>query len=104
MPAALAAVIAAVDAELVVVSYNDEAWLTLDDLVDMCSVDGRHVEVLAFDSKRYVGAQIGIHNPKGERVGAGLAPPQHRADRRLGTSTSGPQRDATTRSRHYPPE
>ena len=34
MPAALAAVIAGVDAELVVVSYNDEAWLTLDDLVD----------------------------------------------------------------------
>jgi adenine-specific DNA-methyltransferase len=69
MPAALAAVIAGVDAELVVVSYNDEAWLTLDDLVDMCCVDGRHVEVLTFDSKRYVGAQIGIHNPKGERVG-----------------------------------
>jgi adenine-specific DNA-methyltransferase len=28
-----------------------------------------HVEVLSFDSRRYVGAQIGIHNPKGERVG-----------------------------------
>jgi len=25
--------------------------------------------VLAFDSKRYVGAQIGIHNPQGEKVG-----------------------------------
>ena len=24
---------------------------------------------LAFDSKRYVGAQIGIHNPAGEKVG-----------------------------------
>ena len=24
---------------------------------------------LAFDSRRYVGAQIGIHNPKGEKVG-----------------------------------
>jgi adenine-specific DNA-methyltransferase len=35
----------------------------------MCSVGGRHVAVLGFDSKRYVGAQIGIHNPKGERVG-----------------------------------
>ena len=29
----------------------------------------RTVEVLAFDSTRYVGAQIGIHNPAGERVG-----------------------------------
>jgi adenine-specific DNA-methyltransferase len=28
-----------------------------------------HVEVLAFDSKRYVGAQIGIHNPSGVKVG-----------------------------------
>ncbi len=69
MPAALASVIAAVDAELVVVSYNDEAWLTAGDLVDMCAVGGRHVEVLSFDSRRYVGAQIGVHNPKGERVG-----------------------------------
>jgi len=25
--------------------------------------------VLAFDSKRYVGAQIGIHNPEGKKVG-----------------------------------
>ena len=25
--------------------------------------------MLDFDSRRYVGAQIGIHNPKGERVG-----------------------------------
>ena len=25
--------------------------------------------MLSFDSRRYVGAQIGIHNPKGERVG-----------------------------------
>ena len=41
---------------------------SLDDLVDMCSARG-HVEVLAFDAPRYVGARIGIHNPRGERVG-----------------------------------
>jgi adenine-specific DNA-methyltransferase len=40
----------------------------VDDLVDMAACRGR-VEVLAFDSKRYVGALIGIHNPKGEKVG-----------------------------------
>jgi len=28
------------------------------------------VEVIEKDFKRYVGAQIGIHNPKGEKVGA----------------------------------
>jgi len=70
MPAALASVIANVDAALVVVSYNDESWLSADDLVDMCAAGGRHVEVLEFDSRRYVGALIGIHNPRGERVGS----------------------------------
>lgn len=68
MPDALRRTIADVRAPLVVVSYNDESWVDLADLVDMCSVHG-HVEVLAFDSRRYVGAQIGIHNPAGEKVG-----------------------------------
>jgi adenine-specific DNA-methyltransferase len=27
------------------------------------------VATLAFDSRRYVGAQIGIHNPEGRKVG-----------------------------------
>jgi adenine-specific DNA-methyltransferase len=69
MPAALRATIAAVDAEVVIVSYNNESWVSIDDLRDMCSVHG-DVVALAFDSKRYVGAQIGIHNPDGEKVGA----------------------------------
>ncbi len=68
MPAALAEVIAAVDARLVVVSYNNEGWVSLDDLRDMCGVHGR-VETLAFDSRRYIGAKIGIHNPRGAKVG-----------------------------------
>jgi adenine-specific DNA-methyltransferase len=68
MPKALRQVIADVEAEVVVVSYNNESWVSLEDLVEMCSVHG-HVGVLAFDSKRYVGAQIGIYNPSGEKVG-----------------------------------
>ncbi len=68
MPDALRRVVADVRARVVVVSYNDEAWVTAEELRDMCSVHG-HVEVLSFDSRRYVGAQIGIHNPQGERVG-----------------------------------
>lgn len=68
MPEALAGTIASVDAEIVVVSYNDESWVALDDLRDMCAVHG-DVEVLAFDSKRYIGAQIGIHDPQGNKVG-----------------------------------
>jgi adenine-specific DNA-methyltransferase len=69
MPAALADVIAAVDARLVIVSYNDEAWVSIEDLESMCAARGGAVCTLEFDSKRYVGAQIGIHNPRGERVG-----------------------------------
>ncbi|MGH8977997.1 MAG: DNA adenine methylase [Acidimicrobiia bacterium] len=69
MPCALNHVIGSVDARLVVVSYNDEAWVSIDDLRAMASARGGAVHVLAFDSKRYVGAQIGIHNPRGEKVG-----------------------------------
>ncbi len=68
MPVALRRVISDVRANVVVVSYNDEAWVELEDLIEMCSIHG-WVEVLAFDSKRYVGAQIGIYNPKGAKVG-----------------------------------
>lgn len=69
MPRALAACIERVDAAVMVVSYNDESWIPLDELIDICRVRGA-VEVLAFDSKRYVGAQIGIHNRQGTKVGA----------------------------------
>ncbi|MHB8293859.1 MAG: DNA adenine methylase [Acidimicrobiales bacterium] len=68
MPQAFRQVIADVRAEVLVLSYNNEAWVTLEELVAMCSRRG-HVGVLAFDSKRYVGAQIGIYNPSGDKVG-----------------------------------
>jgi adenine-specific DNA-methyltransferase len=97
MPTALRDCVKGVDAGVVAVSYNDEAWVSLDELVDMCSARGP-VTVLAFDSRRYVGATIGIHNPAGEKVGrvshvrnteyvvvAGdLSPAQRRAVGRLG--------------------
>jgi adenine-specific DNA-methyltransferase len=69
MPNALRQVVEAVDCRVLVLSYNDEAWVSLDELVEMCSVRGA-VEVLAFPSKRYVGAQIGVYNPAGAKVGA----------------------------------
>jgi adenine-specific DNA-methyltransferase len=64
----LAQVVRDVRAAVVVLSYNDESWIGLDALIEMCRVRG-HVEVLGFPSNRYVGARIGIHNPAGERVG-----------------------------------
>jgi adenine-specific DNA-methyltransferase len=69
MPAALARVIGEVDASVVAVSYNNEAWITIDELEAMCAARGQSVLTLEFDSKRYVGAQIGIHNPDGKKVG-----------------------------------
>jgi adenine-specific DNA-methyltransferase len=69
MAGALARVVGDVRARLLVLSYNDESWVDLQELVEMCRPRG-HVEVLAFTSARYVGARIGIHNPAGERVGS----------------------------------
>jgi adenine-specific DNA-methyltransferase len=69
MPAALMNVIRNVDAELVVVSYNNESWVEIDELEAVCRERGGAVATLAFDSRRYVGAQIGIHNPEGKKVG-----------------------------------
>jgi adenine-specific DNA-methyltransferase len=67
-PEAMARLLGSIRAEVVVVSASDEGWILVDDLVDMVSGRGR-VKVLAFDSARYVGARIGIHNLRGEKVG-----------------------------------
>ena len=65
------------DCDLLVLSYNDESWLELEELEAMCAVRrtpagaaaGREVATLAFDSARYVGARIGIFDPSGRKVG-----------------------------------
>ncbi|HEY6471994.1 MAG TPA: DNA adenine methylase [Acidimicrobiales bacterium] len=69
MPAALASVVQSVDCDLLVLSYNNESWLGLDELEAICSVGRREVATLAFDSTRYVGARIGIFDPSGRKVG-----------------------------------
>ena len=70
MPSAMADLLRRVRADLVVVSYNDESWISGDAMVAALHAAGREcVEVLAFDTKRYVGAQIGIHSPTGQKVG-----------------------------------
>src|SRR5205085_10787504 len=49
MPVALAELIAGVDAELLVVSYNNESWVTIDELREMCEARGDTVRMLAFE-------------------------------------------------------
>lgn len=70
MPAALAEVIAQVRAEVVVVSFSNEGFLPIEALAEMLAVRGRPIEVLAFDTRRYIGSVIGIYSPSGVKVGA----------------------------------
>ncbi len=67
--AAMREVLEGIDARVVVVSFNNEGYLSRDDLVEMLAHRGE-VLVLEHDFKRYVGAQIGIYNPQGAKVGA----------------------------------
>lgn len=69
MPAALADLIGRVKADVVVVSFSNEGFVPLSDLVDMCERRGNPVTVLAFDTRRYIGQQIGVFSPDGRRVG-----------------------------------
>jgi adenine-specific DNA-methyltransferase len=70
MPSALAGLLPRVKAEVVVVSYNNESWITAEAMMDSLRDAGHEdVRMIAFDYKRYVGAQIGIHNPSGQKVG-----------------------------------
>ena len=66
---ALRAVVEAVKAPNLIVSFNDEGYLSREQLVEMLSPRG-HVQVVEIPRPRYVGARIGIHNRKGEKVGA----------------------------------
>ena len=68
MPAALTSVVQSVDCDLLVLSYNNESWLDMDELEQMCEGRGT-VATLTFDSARYVGARIGIFDPSGRKVG-----------------------------------
>ena len=70
MPGAMADLLSRARAEVLVVSYNDESWISPEQMTHALREAGRGcVEVVAFDSKRYVGAQIGVHGPTGEKVG-----------------------------------
>ncbi len=57
-----------VHAKYLLVSFNDEGYFDRETLERMLSSRGR-AEVIEMPFKRYVGAQIGIYNPRGEKVG-----------------------------------
>ena len=52
----------------IVLSFNDEGYLSKRELSEMLGEKGR-VQVIEIEHQRYVGAKIGIHNLRGEKVG-----------------------------------
>jgi adenine-specific DNA-methyltransferase len=67
-PAALAELLTSIPARWLLVSVSDEGFHDADELAALLAGLG-HVGRIDVDSKRYVGAQIGIYNPSGEKVG-----------------------------------
>jgi adenine-specific DNA-methyltransferase len=55
-------------AKVILLSFSNEGFHTEADLLEIAREKG-YVTVLRRPYKRYVGAQIGIYNPKGEKVG-----------------------------------
>lgn len=61
--------ISAARAPYLLVSFNTEGFLSIAQIEQALSARG-YVASISLDFKRYVGAQIGIYNPQGEKVGA----------------------------------
>ena len=68
MMSALRRVVLAARARYLLVSFNNEGYVDRQDMEALLGERG-HVTVLEQDFKRYVGAQIGIYNPRGVKVG-----------------------------------
>lgn len=68
MADSLTKVIADLKCETLMLSYNNESWLSRDELQAICGSKGR-VEILDYDFKRYIGAHIGVYNKQGQKVG-----------------------------------
>lgn len=69
MPVALADAISYLDCSALILSYNNESWVSFEELYAEVAKGFADTVALAFPYKRYVGAQIGVYNPAGERVG-----------------------------------
>lgn len=65
---ALRAFLRGVDCRFLIVSFNNEGYIDRALMEELLAEHG-DVHTVSHDYKRYVGAQIGIHNPQGQRVG-----------------------------------
>ena len=66
--AAMERLVASVRAPVLIVSASDESWFSGAELEALLRSRGA-VTMLESEQRRYVGAQIGIYNPRGEKVG-----------------------------------
>ena len=66
---AFRAVVCATRSRYLVVSFNDEGYLSRDEVESVLRERGT-LATFAIAQDRYVGARIGIHNRKGQRVGS----------------------------------
>ena len=64
----MAELIAAVRAPIIVLSFSDEGYMARAEIEALLATRGQ-VAVIERDHPRYVGARIGIYNPRGEKVG-----------------------------------
>jgi adenine-specific DNA-methyltransferase len=65
---AMRTVIERTKAPILIVSFNNEGFLDREEMEGMLGAR-RTVQVIETEYRRYIGAQIGIYNPKGQRVG-----------------------------------
>lgn len=65
---ALAEIIAALSSRYIIISFNDEGFISKENMEDMLYHFG-DLTILEKEYKRYVGAKIGIYNNKGVKVG-----------------------------------
>jgi adenine-specific DNA-methyltransferase len=66
--AAFCRVLDASKAPVVIVSFNNEGFVTREEMETLLSARG-NVSTVVNDYKRYIGAQIGIYSPQGLKVG-----------------------------------
>ncbi len=67
-PAAFKRLLEGIESRFVLVSFNNEGYISQEGLLRLLEPRG-YVQDVAVDFKRYVGAQIGIYNPSGDKVG-----------------------------------
>jgi adenine-specific DNA-methyltransferase len=68
---ALEQLLRSIDARWILLSFNDEGYVPIDELRELLAeVGGGDVGELQIGHERYVGARIGIHSPTGVKVGS----------------------------------